>query len=95
MYKKANGTKRRTSANIREVKVEVSKDELSKLMIVGTELAKEIQEIKKAWGPKPNKDKDKDKDSLAHAKFTLSCASKARRRTGSQQCKKTTFLDVS
>ena len=41
-YKKAHGTKRRTSANIREAKEEVSKDELSKLMFVGTELAKEI-----------------------------------------------------
>ena len=30
--------------------------------MVGTELAKEIQEIKRAWGPKPDKDKDKDKD---------------------------------
>ena len=37
----------------------MSKDELSKLMMVGTELAKEIQEIKRAWRPKPDKDKDK------------------------------------
>ena len=29
-------------------------------MIVGTELGKEIQEIKRAWGPKTDKDKDKD-----------------------------------
>ena len=42
--------------------MEVSKEEVSKLMMVGTELAKEIQEIKRAWGPKPDKDKDKDKD---------------------------------
>ena len=47
-YKKAHGTKKRPSANIREAKVEVSKDELSKLMMVRTELAKEIQEIKRA-----------------------------------------------
>ena len=60
-YKKAHGTKKRTSANIREAKVEVSKDELSKLMMVGTEVAKEIQEIRRAWGPKPDKDRDKDK----------------------------------
>ena len=54
-YKKAHGTKNCTSANIREVKVEVSK-------VVGTELAQEIQEIKRAWRPKPDKDKNKDKD---------------------------------
>ena len=40
----------------------VSKDELSKLMMVGTELGKEIQDIKRAWCPKPDKDKDNDKD---------------------------------
>ena len=42
--------------------MEVSKDELSKLMMAGTELPKEIQEIKRAWGPKSDKDKDKGKD---------------------------------
>ena len=47
-YKKAHGTTKRTSASIREAKVELFKDELSKLMMVGTELAKEIQEIKRA-----------------------------------------------
>ena len=41
--------------------MEVLKDELSKLMMVGTELAQKIQEFKGAWGPKPDKDKDKDK----------------------------------
>ena len=61
-YKKGHGTKKRTSANIWEAKVEVSNDEVSKLMMVGTILAKEIQEIKRAWGPKPDKDKDKDKE---------------------------------
>ena len=40
----------------------MSKDELSKLMIIGPELAKEIQEINRAWGTKPDKDEDKDKD---------------------------------
>ena len=40
----------------------MSKDERSRLMMVGTELAKEIQRIKRAWEPKPDKDKDKDKD---------------------------------
>ena len=42
--------------------MERCKDELSKLMMVGTELAKEIQEIKRACGPRPDKDKDKDED---------------------------------
>ena len=62
-----NGSKKRTPADIRETKVEVTKDELSKLRSVGTELAKEIQEIKRNWVPKSddknkeNKEKDKDK----------------------------------
>ena len=30
-------------------------------MIVGSELAKEFQEIKSAWGTEPDEDKDKDK----------------------------------
>ena len=60
-YKKVHGLKKRASAGIRETKVEVTKDELSKLMSVGTELAKEIQEIKKSWVPKSG-DKNKDKD---------------------------------
>ena len=48
--------------------MEVSKDELSKLMSVGTELAKENQEIKRSWLPrsddknKENKENDKNKD---------------------------------
>ena len=51
--------------------MEVTKDELSKLMSVGTELTKKIQEIKRSWVPKSddknkedkvnNKNKDKDK----------------------------------
>ena len=69
-YKKAHGSKKRAPAGIREVKVEVDKDELSKLMSVGTELAKEIQEIKRNWVPRSdNKNKEnnqndqiKDKD---------------------------------
>ena len=66
-YKKVHGSKKRAPAGIRETKVEVTKDELSKLMSVGTELAREIQEIKKSWVPKSddknkeNKEKDKDK----------------------------------
>ena len=40
--------------------MEVTKDELSKLMSVGTALMKEIQEIKRAWVPKSD-DKNKDK----------------------------------
>ena len=67
-YKKAHGSKKRAPAGIREAKVEVDKDELSKLMSVGTELAKEIQEIKRNWVPrwdkknKKNKENDKNKD---------------------------------
>ena len=67
-YKKVHGSKKRAPAGIRETKVEVSKDELSKLMSVGTELAKEIQEIKRSWLPKSddknkeNKENDKNKD---------------------------------
>ena len=67
-YKKVQGSKKRAPAGIRETKVEVTKDELSKLMSVGTELAKEIQEIKRSWLPesddknKENKENDKNKD---------------------------------
>ena len=64
-YKKAHGSKKRALAGIWEAKVEVDKDKLSKLMSVGTELAKEIQEIKKNWVPRSddkNKENDKDKD---------------------------------
>ena len=66
--KKAHGSKKRAPAGIRETKVEVDKDELSKLMSVGTELAKEIQEIKRNWVPRSddknreNKENDKNKD---------------------------------
>ena len=67
-YKKAHGSNKRAPAGIREAKVEVDKDDLSKLMSVGTELAKEIQEIKRNWVPrldnknKENKENDKNKD---------------------------------
>ena len=60
-YKKVHGSKKRTPATVSEAKVEVTKDELSKLMSVGTELAKEIQEIKRAWVPKSD-DKNKKKE---------------------------------
>ena len=58
-YKKAHGSKKRAPAGIRETKVEVDKDELSNLMSVGTELAKEIQEIKRNWVPRSD-DKNKE-----------------------------------
>ena len=67
-YKKVHGSKKRAAAGIQETRVEVSKDELFKLMLVGTELAKEIQEIKRSWLPqsddknKENKENDKNKD---------------------------------
>ena len=64
-YKKVHGSKKRAPAGICETKVEVDKDELSKLMSVE---AKEIQEIKRNWVPrsdnknKENKENDKNKD---------------------------------
>ena len=67
-YKKAHGSKKRAPAGIREAKVEVDKDELSKLMSQGTELAKEIQEIKRNSVPrsdnknKENNQNDQNKD---------------------------------
>ena len=69
-YEKAHGSKKRAAAGIREVKVEVDKDELSKLMSVGIELAREIREIKRNWvlrSDNKNKennqnDQNKDKD---------------------------------
>ena len=69
-----HGSKKRAPAGIRETKVEVTMDELSKLMSVGTELAKEIQEIKKSWVPKSddknkeNREKDKDKKGRKRGK---------------------------
>ena len=42
--------------------MEVAKDVLPKLMMGRTELAKGIEEIKRAWGPQLDKDKDKNKD---------------------------------
>ena len=69
-YKKAHESKKRAPAGIREAKVEVDKDQLSKLMSVGTELAKEIREIKRNWVPRSDNknkennqnDQNKDKD---------------------------------
>ena len=60
-YKKVQRSKMCAPVGIPENKVEVTKDELSKLMSVGTESAKEIQEIKRSLVPKPD-DKNKDKD---------------------------------
>ena len=43
--------------------MEVDKDQLSKLMSQGTELANEIQEIKRNWVPRSdNKNKEKDQN---------------------------------
>ena len=42
--------------------MEVSKDELSKLMMVETKLANEIQKIRRASEPKPDKDKDNEQE---------------------------------
>ena len=68
-YKKVHGSKKHAPTGIREAKVEVDKDELSKLMSVGTELAKEIQEIQRNLVPrsdnknKENKENDQNKDN--------------------------------
>ena len=67
-YNKAHGSKKRAPAGIREAKVQVDADELPKLMSVRTELAKEIQEIKRNWVPrsdnknKENKENEQNKD---------------------------------
>ena len=62
-YKKAHGSKKRAPAGIREAKVEVDRDELSKLVSQGTELAKEIQEIKRNWVPRSdNKNKENNQN---------------------------------
>ena len=62
-YKKAHGSKKRAPAGIREAKVEVDKDELSELMSQGTELAKEIQEIKRNWVPRSdNKNRENNQN---------------------------------
>ena len=50
-YNKVHRSKKRTPASVPEAKVEVTEDELSKLMFMGTELAKEIREMKGAWSP--------------------------------------------
>ena len=68
-YKTAHRSKKGTSANVREAKLEVSKDELSKLMMVGTELPKEIQESNRAWGPKLDKNNDKDEDKKGKSRW--------------------------
>ena len=50
-YKKAHGSKKRAPAGIREAKVEVDRDELSKLVSQGTELAKEIRRSRGTGSP--------------------------------------------
>ena len=64
-YKKVHGLKKRAPAGIRETKVEVDKDELSKLMSVGTKFAKEIPEIKRNWVPRSG---DKNKENKNNSK---------------------------
>ena len=59
-YKKEHGSKKSVSAKIWEGKAKVPK--VSRLMMVGTELAKKIREMKRAWSPKPENDKHKDKE---------------------------------
>ena len=38
------------------------KDQLSKLILVGSQLPKEMQKIKRAWGPTQDTDKDEHRD---------------------------------
>ena len=69
-YKKAHGSKKRAPAGIREAEVEVDKDELSKLMSQRTELAKEIQEIKRNWVPRSdNKNKENNQNDQNKDKY--------------------------
>ena len=58
-YKKGHTLRKRARANVWEIKIEWSKDELCKLT---DELTKEIQEIRRSWVPTQNKDKDKEKE---------------------------------
>ena len=69
-YKKVHGSKKRAPVGIWENKVEVTKDDLFKLMSVGIELAKEIQEIKRSWVPRSD-DKKKDKDKKGRKKKSV------------------------
>ena len=64
--KKAPGSKKLALANIRESKVEESKEELSKLKDT---LAKQIQEIKRARVPQQDKDRDKHKDKKGKGRW--------------------------
>ena len=58
-YKRELRSKKRAPAKVRETKVDVSIDELSKLK---DELSRKMQDIKRSWVPTQGKDKDKDKD---------------------------------
>ena len=60
-YKKVHGSKKRAPESVREARVEVTKEELTKRMSVGTELGKGIQEIKRAWVSESD-DKNRDKE---------------------------------
>ena len=83
-YKKVHGSKKRAPAGIREAKVEVDKDELAKLMSsVGTELAKEIQEIKRNWVPRSdNKNKENNQNDQNKDKNKTTRKEKRERKKG-------------
>ena len=68
-YEKAHESKKRAPAHVLEARVEVSTDDLSKQTMVGSELAKKIQEIKRAWAAKQDKDKHKDKDGKGKGRW--------------------------
>ena len=76
LTRKAHGSKKRAPAGIREAKMEVDKDELAKLMSsVGTELAKEIQEIKRNWVPRSdNKNKENNQEQPEQGQGQEACS---------------------
>ena len=61
-YKKAHGLKKRTPANVREVRVEVSKDELFQLIMVGSSSRRRFRKSAETWAPRLDTDIDTDKD---------------------------------
>ena len=83
-YKKAHGSKKRAPAGIREAKVEVDKEELSKLMSVGTEFAKEIQEIKMNWVPRSDNKNKENKENDQNKAKTRSLGIGERRRVSTR-----------
>ena len=93
-YKKAHGSKKPPSAGIREAKVEVDKDELSKLMSVGTELAKEIQGIKRNWVPRSDNKNKENKEKTRTRTTTRRVGKGERSRVDAEENTPTTTTDA-